>query len=328
MSRLALLLLLVATSTTAQIRDLTTLQERRGLLSLSSDSLMSVRIRLVAQKDSLSAWAESLWSQDPESYELLRTRTASRLLIARLRVIERRLDSLATVSDSLEADLRDSYDWEISRLHGLLSEDGWDEGLFRQLLVFQEEREGLGNVIRASHHRFDSEDELSISADDGPEELRQKIEYAQDRVAAYQERQREIARQLRFIDRQVMVMRKYRHRAEKLYRLHGGGTGMLRIRGDRLEGPGVGMVRPDGSRELPIMREARTLGPGRADSAATPIEAPWLLEGQRLKARAQELGEVEAVLQERIGVFHEHLSGILEEVSSADQLSPGAGSGK
>ena len=305
MSRLALpfILLFVATSTTAQIRDLTTLQERRGLLSLSSDSLMSVRIRLVAQKDSLSARAESLWTQDPESYELLRTRTASRMLIARLRVIERRLDSLVTVGDSLEADLRDSYDWEISRLHGLLTEDGWDEGLFRQLLVFQEEREGLGNTIRASNHRFDDEDELSISAQDGPEELRQKIEYAQDRVAYYQERQREIARQLRFIDRQVFVMRKYWHVAEELIRMHGDGTDMLRIRG---------MDRPDLNRESPIMRGARTVAPSFVDSAATPIEAPWLLEGQRLRARAQELGEVEAVLQERIGVFHEHLARILD----------------
>ena len=305
MSRFALpfILLFVATSTTAQIRDLTTLQERRGLLSLSSDSLMSVRIRLVAQKDSLSARAESLWTQDPESYELLRTRTASRMLIARLRVIERRLDSLVTVGDSLEADLRDSYDWEISRLHGLLTEDGWDEGLFRQLLVFQEEREGLGNTIRASNHRFDDEDELSISAQDGPEELRQKIEYAQDRVAYYQERQREIARQLRFIDRQVFVMRKYWHVAEELIRMHGDGTDMLRIRG---------MDRPDLNRESPTMRGAQTVAPSFVDSAATPIEAPWLLEGQRLRARAQELGEVEAVLQERIGVFHEHLARILD----------------
>ena len=309
MSRLALpfillfVLLFVATSTTAQIRDLTTLQERRGLLSLSSDSLMSVRIRLVAQKDSLSARAESLWTQDPESYELLRTRTASRMLIARLRVIERRLDSLVTVGDSLDADLRDSYDWEISRLHGLLTEDGWDEGLFRQLLVFQEEREGLGNTIRASNHRFDDEDELSISAQDGPEELRQKIEYAQDRVAYYQERQREITRQLRFIDRQVFVMRKYWHVAEELIRMHGDGTDMLRIRG---------MDRPDLNRESPTMRGARTVPPSFVDSAATPIEAPWLLEGQRLRARAQELGEVEAVLQERIGVFHEHLARILD----------------
>lgn len=305
MSRLALpfILLFVATSTTAQIRDLTTLQERRGLLSLSSDSLMSVRIRLVAQKDSLSARAESLWTQDPESYELLRTRTASRMLIARLRVIERRLDSLVTVGDSLDADLRDSYDWEISRLHGLLTEDGWDEGLFRQLLVFQEEREGLGNTIRASNHRFDDEDELSISAQDGPEELRQKIEYAQDRVAYYQERQREITRQLRFIDRQVFVMRKYWHVAEELIRMHGDGTDMLRIRG---------MDRPDLNRESPTMRGAQTVAPSFVDSAATPIEAPWLLEGQRLRARAQELGEVEAVLQERIGVFHEHLARILD----------------
>lgn len=305
MSRLAFpfILLFVVTTTTAQIRDLTTLQERHGMLSLSSDSLMSVRIRLIAQKDSLSARAESLWAQNPESYELLRTRTASRMLIARLRVIEWRLDSLVTVGDSLEADLRDSYDWEISRLHGLLTEDGWDEGLFRQLLVFQEEREGLGNTIRASNHRFDDEGELSISAQDGPEELRQKIEYAQDRVAYYQERQREIARQLRFIDRQVFVMRKYWHVAEEWIRMHGDGTDILRIRG---------MDRPDLNRESPTMRGARTVPPSFVDSAATPIEAPWLLEGQRLRARAQELGEVEAVLQERIGVFHGHLARILD----------------
>ena len=146
-------LLTAATTVTAQIRDLTTLQERRVLLGKSSDSLMSVCIRLVASKDSLSALAESLWSQDPESAELLLTRSASRVLVARLQVVERRLDSLATASDSLEADLRDSYDWEISRLHGLLTEEGWDEGLFRQLLVFQEEREALGNAIRSDHHR-------------------------------------------------------------------------------------------------------------------------------------------------------------------------------
>ena len=111
-------LLTAATTVTAQIRDLTTLQERRVLLGKSSDSLMSVCIRLVASKDSLSALAESLWSQDPESAELLLTRSASRVLVARLQVVERRLDSLATASDSLEADLRDSYDWEISRLMG------------------------------------------------------------------------------------------------------------------------------------------------------------------------------------------------------------------
>ena len=85
--------------------------------------------------------------------------------------------------------------------------------------------------------------------------------------------------------------------------MHGDGTDMLRIRG---------MDRPDLNRESPTMRGAQTVAPSFVDSAATPIEAPWLLEGQRLRARAQELGEIEAVLQERIGVFHEHLARILD----------------
>ncbi|HJP30418.1 MAG TPA: hypothetical protein QGF95_07680 [Candidatus Latescibacteria bacterium] len=307
-------LLTAATTVTAQIRDLTTLQERRVLLGKSSDSLMSVCIRLVASKDSLSALAESLWSQDPESAELLLTRSASRVLVARLQVVERRLDSLATASDSLEADLRDSYDWEISRLHGLLTEEGWDEGLFRQLLVFQEEREALGNAIRSDHHRLDGDSELSISAADGPEELRQKIEYAQDRVAAYQSVQRQIARRLRFIERQVLVMQKFWHLAEQMDRLHEADGDLMRRRAlERLSGPGVEITRPEGNTESSIaMRGARSLAPAKADSTVEPFEAPWLLESQRLKARSQELREVEAVLQERIAVFQEHLSRILE----------------
>lgn len=297
MSRIILLLLLAfATASVAQIRDLTTLQERRGLLSQQTDSLMSMRIRMVGRRDSLSARADSLWSQDPESTDLLRARTASRLLISRLQFIERCLDSLATSGDSLEADLRDSYDWEISRLHGLLTEDGWDEGLYRQLLVFQEERELLGNAIRASQHRFDGDHELAITATDGPEELRQKIEFAQDRVAGLQGEQREIVRQLRFIDRRLLMMRKFRHLAEEMMYLRAGDSDMLQ------------------KQDLHISPGTQSLTSALVDSAAapTPIEAPWLLESQRLKARSQELGEVEAVLQERIGVFHQHLSRILK----------------
>ena len=316
MRRITLLLLLLAFSTAsvAQIRDLTVLQERRSRLTQSSDSLMSVRIRLVAQRDSLSARTDTLWSLDPESTELLRARAASRILIARLQFIESGLDSLATAGDSLEAELRDSYDWEMSRLHGLLSKDGYDEGLYRQLLFFQEEREGLGNAISPATHRFDGNHDLSIAATDGPDELRQKIEFAQDRVAALQEEQHEVARQLRFIDRRLLMMRKFRHLAAEMMNLRGDDGDMLQMRVvERTDGPGVEIVHPE-AQEPHISAGVPSLASALVDSAGTPtpLEAPWLLKAQRLKARAQELGEVEAVLQQRIGVFHEHLSRILE----------------
>ncbi|MDA0337216.1 MAG: hypothetical protein O2782_18795, partial [bacterium] len=307
---LFLLLLVFSTASVAQIRDLTVLQEQRSRLAQHSDSLMSVRIRLVAQRDSLSARTDTLWSLDPESTELLRARAASRILIARLQFIEGRLDSLATTGDSLEAGLRDAYDWEISRLHGLLNEDGWDEGLYRQLLVFQEEREGLGNAFSPAAHRFDGDQELSIAATDGPEELRQKIEFAQDRivaaqlaqreiarqqqkiefaqdrVAALQEEQHEIARQLRFIDRRLLMMRKFRHLATEMMHLRGDDATMLQMRVvERADGPGVEVVHPE-AQDMPISAGVQSLASALVDSAgtATPLEAPWLLKAQRLKA--------------------------------------------
>lgn len=293
--------IIVATGATAQIRDLTSVQDRRSHLGHDSDSLMSVRIRLVARRDSLSFLADSLWRDDPQSTQLLQARSASRSLVTRLHVIEQRLDSLDVARDSLDADLRDAYDWELARLLGLLTKDGWDEGLYRQLLVFREERAELGNAIRASAHRFDEDDELSVSAEDGPEELSQKIEFAQDRVAAYQGEQREIARQLRFIERDVMMIRRYWDLADEMMRRRGAESGMLQMR----------VVPGTEGAETPVTRGAMALGQALPDSSTTPMEAPWLLEGQRLKARVQELKEVEAVLQERISVFHEHLSRIL-----------------
>lgn len=318
MNRVATILVVVATvgvtglgvtGAAAEFRDLTAVQEQRSHLGQASDSLMSVRIRLVARRDSLSAVADSLWRVDAQSTQLLRTRSASRILVARLHAIERHLDSLEVARDSLDADLRDAYDWELARLLGSLTEDGWDEGLYRQLLVFREERADLGNTIRASAHRFDEDDELSVAADDGPEELRQKIEFAQDRVAAYQQEQHEIARQLRFIERDVMMIRRYWHLADEMLRRRGSESDMLQMRVvPGPEGSSVELAPPDA--ESPATRGAMGLSQALPDSSA-PMEAPWLLEGQRLKARAQELNEVEAVLQERISVFHEHLARIL-----------------
>jgi hypothetical protein len=75
----------------------------------------------------------------------------------------------------------------------------------------------------------------------------------------------------------------------------------------------------------PLLRDQETqlelLGPERRarttprpDTVApAPIEAPLLLEVQRLKARQQELREIEAILQDRIGAFHKRMSRIVGE---------------
>lgn len=301
-------------ATVAQIGDLSMLQEQRGVLGQSTDSLMSVRVRLVALRDSLSTRSDSLWRLDPESTELLRTRLASRTLVARLQVIEQHLDSLSQATDSLHADLRDSYDWEIARLLRLLSEEGWDEGLYLNLLVFQEERQELGDAIRASQHRIDDDHQLGISADDGPEELRQKIEFAQDRIVAAQLAQREIARQQQMVERRILVMRRF---AEDLARLHKAETNLLRpASGER--------SREADGQPFSARSQSADMVVAAADTALTePLEAQWLLEGQKLRAQAQQWREVEAVLQERVAVFHEHLARMLEGAEAEEAVTPG-----
>lgn len=312
-------------ATVAQIGDLSTLQEQRGVLGQSTDSLMSVRVRLVALRDSLSTRSDSLWRLDPESTELLRTRSASRTLVARLRVIEQHLDSLSQATDSLHADLRDSYDWEIARLLRLLSEEGWDEGLYLNLLVFQEERQELGDAIRASQHRIDDDHQLGISADDGPEELRQKIEFAQDRIVAAQLAQREIARQQQMVERRILVMRRF---AEDLARLHKAEENLLRPPGGgdrpRQERPRGGEVSPfTGEMRIEALGQSADVVVPAADTVvAEPLEAQWLLEGQKLRAQAQQWREVEAVLQERVAVFHEHLARMLEGADAEEAVTP------
>lgn len=293
------LLLCVAIPAIAQIGNLSELQQRRSDLTLRCDTLMSQRVRLVARRDSLSTHADSLWRVDPQSTELLRARSASRLLVGRLSGIEQQLDSLETLCDSTDADLRDAYDWEIAQLHRLLNDEGWDEGLYLKLLVFQEERQELGNEIRHSAHHFDAEHELGIAPTDGPDEVRQKIEYAQDRVATLQQQQREIQRQLRLIDRQVLMMKKWQ-RAEDFMRVHR----------EDIERRMRAEVAPS-DRLQPELEAARGFVSPEDSVSTAPREAQWLIESQRLKARAQELGEVEAVLQQRIAVFHEHLARLL-----------------
>ena len=151
-----LFLLAAASAAPGQIRDLNDLREGRSEVERASDSLMAQRVRLVVRRDSLSARTDTLLSQEPHSAELLRTGLASRGLLEGLRFVERHLDSLSAVEDSLVDELRSAYDWEISRLHGLLTA-GFDAGLFRQLQVLQEEREALGNAIRAASHRLDAD---------------------------------------------------------------------------------------------------------------------------------------------------------------------------
>ena len=79
--------------------------------------------------------------------------------------------------DSLTDRLRLEYDWEIGVLIQQL-QDRSDGGLLTQLMVYQEARKSLGMAASRAVLRYD--EGMDIEGDDGPEEIRQKLELMDD----------------------------------------------------------------------------------------------------------------------------------------------------
>ena len=268
----------------AQIEDLAALKSSRERIDRVSESLQQIRSRFLARKDSLSYLVDSLRGLDPASTGLWRLQLQSRQLLHRLLHVEARLDSAAADMDSLDQELRTAYDWEISRLIRLLEDEGWDDGLYRQLEVFQDERKELGNAAGPGHYRLDDEHELALNEQDGPGEIRQKVELAQYMATRARKDGHDISHRLECIEQQLLLL-------QQLDRVDGG------------EGPR--RRRPGPARPLVVD------SPSPDPVPPPPAEAPLLLEARRLKARQQELREVMAFLQERIDAFGERLAQIL-----------------
>ena len=274
----------------AQIEELEALKSSRGRLDSVCSSTQEVRGRFVERRDSLSLLIDSLRSRAPGSAGLRRLQLESRQLLHRLLDVEARLDSASAAIDSLEEELRAAYDWEISRLIGLLEEGGWDRGLYTQLEVFQEERRALGDIVDPGHYRLDDEHELALNEQDGPGVIRQKLELAQYKAARAREGWRDISDRLQRVEDQLRMLR-------RLGRVDGGDGLVLR--------------RLDPQKQQ--VGEAQRPGP----ASPTAEEASLLLEARRLKARQQELREVGAFLQGRIEAFGERL----EQILGAEQAS-------
>lgn len=268
----------------AQIEDLSALKSSRERVHQASDLLQEIRSRFLVRKDSLSVLVDSLRSRDPGSTDLRRARLESRLLLDSLLHVEARLDSSAAVLDSLDENLRTAYDWEISRLIRLLEDEGWDRGLYTQLGAFQEERRELGDVAGPSHYRLDDEHELALNEQDGPDEVRQKIELARYKVARARKGWHAISHRLECIEDELRLERRL---------------------GSLERGDGLPPRRLDSQRQM--VGEAQRPEP----ASPTPEEASLLLEAQRMKARQQELLEVTAFLQGRIDAFNRRLTQIL-----------------
>ena len=326
----------------ADTHEIGLLRVEHKRLTAVQDSLDGQRWWVVAEAEELSARIDSLKvdaeDDDPEKlHEALRT---SLVLVQRMVDIDRALERVKGEQDSLKGGLRLAYDWEIGVLIQKISQEP-DEGLLTQLMVYQEAREILGNEPFGANLRYG--EEMAISSEDGPDEIRQKMELMEDLATRLQIESLKNMEQLQRLEEEHRLRARVRVFTSEisLFDEHLPEGRVLVRRG----GPVVAVVGGGGEQEaLPIrgIEEGDVLGEGfeKMDDVAVggalapspplllsqrelvrggrmqPLEGlggdEVVLEIHKLKAHQQEIRQLEGVVRERAVIFRKHLQKMLE----------------
>ncbi len=267
---------------------------------LACEWLEKQRRLIVAQAESLSTYIDSLKATDDELEELHEALRASLGLVQQLVEIDHSLDRAKALEDSLTDQLRIEYDWEIGVLIQQLQGRS-DSGLLTQLMVYQEAREALGMSTSQAVLRYD--EGMDIEGDDGPDEIRQKLELMEDLGKRLERDVRSITRRL--------------SRLEESYRLRLAMQSFIRGQQGRQSGAALKealqVVVPlaaesEESRGAAFILRAQG-NEGKASDGVPGEE--MLLEIHKWKVRLQEVDELKAVVRERSATFRKYLHDML-----------------
>ena len=264
------------------------------------DWLEKQRRLIVAQAESLSTYIDSLKATDDELEELHEALRASLGLVQQLVEIDHSLDRAKAREDSLTDQLRIEYDWEIGILIQQLQGRS-DSGLLTQLMVYQEAREALGMRTSQAVLRYD--ESMDIEGDDGPDEIRQKLELMEDLGKRLERDERSITRRLSWL--------------EEAYRLRLAMQSFIRGQQGRQRGaasqealPVVVPLAAESEKSRGTAFIIRAQGNEGKALDGVPGEA-LLLEVHKCKVRLQEVVELKAVVRERSATFRKHLQDML-----------------
>ena len=251
------------------------------------------RLEIAVDAEALSDRVDSLKLEE-DSEELHEALRSSLGFVRRMVEIDRRLAKLDVRKDSLAERLHLVYDWEIGVLIRKLS-DQPDKGLLTQLMVYQEAREELGSKTHGSSLRYD--EQMMIGGDDGPDEIQQKLDLMKD-----------IANRLQAelgSTTQILL------RLEEEYRLRTWmGNSSLEER--NVEGAqGRFFLRGEPQGEAVFFRDHEGAPNSKIDPVSPSVEEV-LLEIHKLKARQQEIRQLQTVVQDRAEAFHLYLRTMLE----------------
>ena len=289
---------LLADCARADVGKIGVLRTEAREASAACDWLEKQRRLIVAQAESLSTYIDSLKATDQELEELHEALRESLGLVQQLVEIDHSLDRARAYEDSLTDRLRLEYDWEIGVLIQQL-QDRSDGGLLTQLMVYQEARKALGMAASRAVLRYD--EGMDIEGDDGPEEIRQKLELMDDLAQRLEREGRNLESRL--------------SRLEDAYKLRLAMQSFFRGQQVRTNGnvaqEALQVAAPaEGEKRGGIGFVLSVDGEDVSGIGIVPGE-DLLLEIQKWKVRQQELDELKAVVRERSTTFRKYLQDML-----------------
>ena len=308
----SLIILAAHTGAAAQSLDLSRLKVEHERLLQLQDSLCIARASVTLRADSISYVLDSLKMH--RAFDLEECQLESMRYLRKLAKIDAELNLIHADSTAIVERLRTAYEWQISQLLRMMSEMP-DGGLMRQLEIYQEERLALGADVAQSQMRFP--ERMSISEEDGPSEIRQKIEYLEALAERFTVELNRIYRKLATLekeDRMVDIM--------WVTVTQGGGDGsvismrgtqdqVLEVAADGIDAARVVMAADNGSDG----QGQRIFVRQRAVSSVPRWSSEIILRRRQLKAQQQEKLELLAVVEERISTFRAHLDELLSGVN-------------
>lgn len=288
----------------AAVANLQALKSARRELTVRLDSLAPQRAAIEAELCTLSTVIDSLKRSAPESEQLNEVYLSLNAPMEKVSGIDSEMEKISARRDSVTDALRAAYDWEISTLFKSLSEEP-DEGLLQQLIIFQDERRALGEHIVASRMRY--AEDMVVNDADGPDQIRQKIQFLEGKKGLLQSEVRRVEARIKRLEVERRLAKGMSVLAEKMWALER--RHLFKGRSAFETRARIGEMAP----AVPAATTSQGAPQTRAKGdSGVPISNYIALEIRKLYARQEELRQIVAVLEERVGTFRLHLRELLD----------------
>lgn len=258
-------------------------------LESQRDSLAGQRLQVAASAEALSARIDSLKLSAANSTVLREALRSSLRLVQQMVELDWKLVALEARQDSVAERLGLAYDWEIGVLIQKLAEQP-DRGLSAQLTLYQESRELLGVGLRSANLYYSGQ--MKIEVDDGPDEIQQKQELLEDiadRLKAEWSANADLIRRLEDEYRLCTQAEQKRAKARRPEE-------RILVSGEQPREP------------VRLLRQDESLAEFDLESSIAEVA----LKIHKLKARQQEILQLQAVIEDRAEAFRRYLRSMLE----------------